>query len=401
MTKAILKLVGSIVLVLVLAVVLQALMPRHIDWSLSYSKNHNSPYGCSLLYDILPAVFDGGNAEVQAVTLYERSIDEKLNAHNLHLFVSASFAPDQRSLDRMMLSLRKGSTVFVSAAGFAKDVWDSVGFRLTWVWASDSSRVHFMAPSSKQHTFLVPGQALTCCFDSLASSATVLACNDDNQPVFVRFAIGEGSLYVCTLPTMFTNYALSDDTLREFSMEVLSKLPNRPPIWDEYYKPKHHDEGSMFRVLFRDSRLKSAYYIVLFTMIVFVALHMKRRERVIPLITPLANSTRDFVTTVGQLYYEHRDSTSMIRRMTQYFFEDLRSRYYIDSLSYNDESVQRVASKCGLPFSDVRELFQELQRESDNVFANDKDVMRMHKRIAEFWKAAANRGAPSTMSESL
>src|SRR6185437_7787947 len=97
--------------------------------------------------------------------------------------------------------------------------------------------------------------------------------------------------------------------------------------WDQYYSVGREDDGSTMRVFLRNTRLRWAFYIAFFGLILFVLYEMKRRQRIIPVIEPLENSTISFVNVVGQVYYEQHDNVNIGNKKIQYFLEHLRTQY--------------------------------------------------------------------------
>ncbi|MEJ7677787.1 MAG: hypothetical protein WKG06_07955 [Segetibacter sp.] len=62
-------------------------------------------------------------------------------------------------------------------------------------------------------------------------------------------------------------------------------------------------------------------------LLLYVLFEMKRRQRIIPVITPLKNSTLDFVKTVASVYYNEKDNNGIADKKVNYFLEFVRSRF--------------------------------------------------------------------------
>src|SRR5579871_5141807 len=92
-------------------------------------------------------------------------------------------------------------------------------------------------------------------------------------------------------------------------------------------------------VLFLNRYLKWAYRIALITVIIFVFFEIKRRQRIIPVIEPLRNSTLDFVRTVGGVYFHQHNNKNIAEKKIQYFFEFIRSHFYLSTVYLDDEFI--------------------------------------------------------------
>ena len=49
----------------------------------------------------------------------------------------------------------------------------------------------------------------------------------------------------------------------------------------------------------------------------------KRRQRVVPIINPLPNTTLDFTKTIGNLYYQEGNHQNIVDKKIIYFLEKI------------------------------------------------------------------------------
>ena len=108
------------------------------------------------------------------------------------------------------------------------------------------------------------------------------------------------------------------------------------------------------RVFFSHASLQWAYYISLFGMVIFVLYEMKRRQRIIPVIEPLKNSTVEFVNVVGQVYYEQRNNMNIAQKKILFFLEHLRTKYYLKTNPLDQEFIERLSQKTGIEATRLR-----------------------------------------------
>jgi len=91
-------------------------------------------------------------------------------------------------------------------------------------------------------------------------------------------------------------------------------------------------------------------------MILFVLFEMKRRQRIIPVIAPLRNTTLDFVQTVGNVYFNQRDNKNIAIKKITYFLEFVRSNFFLSTSNMNDEFIEALSKKTAMKQQDKTKL---------------------------------------------
>src|SRR5205085_7557129 len=129
----------------------------------------------------------------------------------------------------------------------------------------------------------------------------------------------KGNFYLCSTPVFFSNIQLLTLCNNDFAYKALSYLPINDIIWDEYQKQGAEGEDSLLRAVLAHESLKWAYYIALGSVVLFIIFEAKRRQRIIPIIEPLANSTLEFTRTLGNLYLSKGDHKNIAAKKIQYF----------------------------------------------------------------------------------
>jgi hypothetical protein len=123
-------------------------------------------------------------------------------------------------------------------------------------------------------------------------------------------------LYLHTVPVAFTNYFLLKDNNAEYISKVFSYLPAKPSALFGMNIISWVEAGRVhpLRVILTKPALKWAWYTALIGMIIFVIFHAKRRQRIIPVITPPANDSKEFVETVSRVYLNQKHHKNMRRK---------------------------------------------------------------------------------------
>ena len=139
-------------------------------------------------------------------------------------------------------------------------------------------------------------------------------------------------------------------------------------------------------VLFRYPALKAALLTAIFTLLLFVLLEMRRKQRYIPVISKPRNDSLDFVKTIGRLYYDKGDHKNLCRKMAAYFLEHVRNRYKLATGTLDDEFVQHLRFKSDVPEPEIRSIVSFIKYLDDVPVINYKELSEFHKQLESFYK---------------
>ena len=171
-----------------------------------------------------------------------------------------------------------------------------------------------------------------------------------------------------------------------YAAKALSYVKNtRLVVWDEYYS-KGDEERSLMKIFFDHVYLKWAYYITLFGLLLFVVYEMKRRQRVIPVVPPLKNSTVEFVNVIGQLYYEQRNNADIAHKQVLYILTYLREQFQVKTDKLDQEFVERLVRKVGLDEVFAAQFTGYLQLITAKDTVDDNELIELNKLIEKFHK---------------
>jgi len=177
------------------------------------------------------------------------------------------------------------------------------------------------------------------------------------------------------------------DNNAEYTAGALSYIPAGVSaiFWDEYYKQVHSPSLNPFRFLLSDNHLKWAYWIALSTLILYVWFGSKRRQRIIPVMEPLRNSTLDFVNTVGKLYFNQHDNRNIAIKKINYFLEFVRTNFYLSTTLLNSALQDALAKKAYLSKEEIGDLFGAIQEVDQSASVSDRLLLELNKKIDNFY----------------
>lgn len=326
-----------------------------------------------------------------------------------YVFVDDAFELSSSDCRSLLRHVARGNNVFIAAEQFDQHFADTLGFRTApfvrrphlknasaEAFTNDSALFRLSNPTLARQAgrrgFRLPalGSSYRLLPDS-ASPATLLAADTAGRAVLVRVPHGRGHLYLCSVPLAFTNYFVLQPATTNFAFAALSYLPaGRPVWWDEYQKQGRLEEQSLLRVLLAHDALRWALYLSLLGALLFVGVEARRRQRIIPVLRPLPNTTLLFTRTIAGLYRQGGSHLPIAEKKIQLFLEHLRTRFHEPGLDLNDEAArERLAQKTGIARPEVDALVRRINFLLTAPRVSDTELLALNKALNEFRKAAA------------
>jgi hypothetical protein len=376
--------------VFILYLIAQLSQPKQIDWSESLSSADKIPFGTYIVHDRLNDIFPQAKIKDDHEPVYNVITDDSIE-NSSYIIICQQLKLTKYDYRKLTQYLSRGNDVLISAESFDGAIEDNLDVR-TELAMGFVNRV--TKPVSLVSPHLNPTQQYRVdkgctntyftAFDT--ARAVVVGKDTDNKANFIRFKFGKGNLYLTSNPRMFSNYSMLTADGAKYAATVLSYVKNTPTVvWDDYYT-QGSSEASLMRVFFGNRHLQWAYYVTIFSLLLFVLYEMKRRQRIIPVIAPLRNSTVEFVNVIGQLYYEKRNNADIAHKQVVYILAHLRETYHIKTDKFDEDFVERLIGKVGLDEEFARQFAKYLQFIAMLEHVNDDELIGLNKLIEQFYK---------------
>jgi hypothetical protein len=376
-------------LILVVYLVAEYKRPKPIDWTSSLLKTDKIPFGTYILYNQLHDIFPGAGIQSYREPVYNVLSDHGIK-QGTYLIICNSLDLTEYDYGKLTAFINNGNDVFIAASDYGtyfgrklkvetdedyalKQKQDTIQFVNKQL---DTSKLLIVSKELKESYFGA--------FDT--TKAIVLAKNRSGKSTFIKYSFGKGSLYLNTNPHLFTNYNLLNPDGAAYAAKALSYLKNNKTVlWDEYYTMGREGETSLMRVFLRKPALKWAYCITLASLILYVLYQTKRRQNIIPVIEPLANSSTDFVKVVGQVYYEQRNNGNIAQKQATYFLEHIRTKYHLKTTLLNEEFTTSLSQKSGVEIPFLQKLFNQITIIRSGARISDRDLISFNQNIEQFY----------------
>ena len=352
-------------------------------------KTDKGPKGTYVLYEQLTDLFP--NAEIVINHNSPTSRFKYSYEDNQAYFVVAPVVNFMESeVEVIKRFVNNGNVLFISTYYLDNDIADWLGVEVTPnINFRDSTSIY--DPEADEWSNYYIGRVLNAFLSRFDTSTALTTIGKyGSKANCIRLKVGSGYVVLHTQPFMFSNYHLIKKKTKTYTEIIFSSLPNNITTiyWDEYSKGGADGEMAPLKFLMSQPPLKNAFLWALAGLILLVFFSFKRRQRVIPVTTPLVNNSLDMARTVSDMYYYGRRNEVMARKKIAHWFEFLRTKYNIYTSLPPEMFWQSVKMRSGMAEDKVSELRElvELFRNGD-MQVSDVYLVRLNNLIDSFYKS--------------
>lgn len=388
--------IGIVVLLLVSIVVINIYSPKPINWTPTYDTKDKNPFGLYIFDHEISGLLKDNKIQKLNETAYEY-LDANYDADSLvsnykvkGTFLSISEFPyiDKQSLHELFYFASRGNTIFLSMKTFPQELLDSLKIDYQSDFAFSNSVYNWTANPKlgikKYNLIEGMGNNYFSKIDTLTTTILGYQGTTNNRKVnFIKVPYKAGYFYLHTQPAAFTNFHLLKGDHNEYTSQVLSYIPKKDTIfW--YVKNQNGDiaSSSMLRYIISQPTLKSGWFLFLSGMVIFMFFNAKRKQRIVPIIKPLANTTVDFAKTIGNLYFQEGDHDNIIQKKIIYFLERIRQDYLLDTTLLDDNFIKKLQQKSGKEIADIQKVIYLInQHRKQHYTSVESDLLEINTAI--------------------
>ncbi len=383
---------------------------KKLDERLSFRKNDKIPYGTWVAFRSLSGMFPSAAI---VTNRREPGLWEEISADSSQQFfmaVTPRFMPEEYEMRQLIRFVENGNDVFISTREISdaaatllncaindKDIPYYFESNTLVTQKDDSLSLRLSKPYfNTTRNFAYPGRKYDAAFTRV-NEQTVYKLGYDGEGAlnFVQFQAGKGHLYLHLAPLAFGNYFLLHRQNMEYYEQVMSLIPPdvKKIVWDEYFMYKRNQEQernkkSWLKVLSKYPGLKAALITAFLTLLLYLLLEMRRKQRIIPVVAKPKNDSLDFVKTIGRLYYDKSDHKNLCRKMGTYFLEHVRNRYKLPTGNLDEAFIQQLQFKTGAAEKEIRGIVSFIKYVEDSPAVTAADVSAFHQQLESFYKNA-------------
>lgn len=394
MNRKLILYIAFLVLVTGLVIVVDANKPRPINWRPTYAVKDKIPLGLYVLDKEAPALFKGSTLTRFATTPYEYfdplyNYEEKqYDAKGTFLNISETSELDRESVKELIYFAEHGNTVFLSSKQLPQQLLDTLGIKMNSMFTfKDSVALSFADKRAGNKKYYINEGVGLSYFDSVQPATTkVLGYQEagaKQHANFIRVTFGNGRFVLHTQPAAFSNFHLLKGNHHEYAQKLAAYIKPGDIYWHAWQFPGGRSgvSSSPLRYILSQPALKAALYIGLLGLLVFIFFNAKRKQRIIPVVVPLKNTTVDFTKTIGNLYYQEGSHHTIIDKKIIYFLEKIRNEYLIDTYSLDDAFIEKLHLKTGRPLEEIRNIIRIIIIHRHKFESTEADVIEVNNAI--------------------
>lgn len=394
------------------------------NWTESYKEKSKDPYGTFVVHGFLEKYFpDNPLHDINSSVLEELPANEGDVKAN-YVFVGEGLYMDTSDVDQLLSFVEKGNNAFISSKSIPYDLMFYVYYEECndYFWDDYTSfrdslgRFNMLHDSLKSEMdfdfkFIKKGKALSYEWHFIDS---VFFCDEDysfiqlgtinrSQVNFAKIKYGEGYFYLHTNPIAFSNIQLLDEVGMHYANKVFSHLDEGPIYWDTYSRVREavsrrrnsmrdlnperelSGEGPLNYILDQPP-LAWAWYLLLASAFLYLLFRAKRSQRIIPVYEGNKNTSLEFISTIGSLYFLQNDHKKLSIQKMKLFLAHVRNRYNITTKEINEKFVKKLCQKSEVPEEVINKILEFYQNIKGSTFISDKTLIDFHQALEVFYK---------------
>ncbi len=396
----------------------------NFNWTEDYREKSKEPYGTFVVHGLLDKYFPAHELKDIGSSVEKELPTEEGTEKANYVFVGEGLYMDTSDVDQLLAFVEKGNNALIASKSIPYDLmfyvyyeecndyfWDD------YVHIQDSmGRFNMLHDSLKSEMdidfrFIKKGKADSYKWHYIDS---VYFCEEDYSFIrlgtvngdkvnFAKIKYGEGYFYFHTNPIAFSNIQLLDEVGLEYASKVFSHLDEGPIYWDTYSRVRESvsrrrnsmrelnperelsGEGPLDYILDQPS-LTWAWYLLLACGFLYLLFRAKRSQRIIPVIEGNQNTSLEFISTIGSLYFLQNDHKKLSIQKMKLFLGHVRNRYSITTKEINEEFVKKLSIKSEVPEKVINKILEFYQNIKGSTFISDKTLIDFHQALEMFYK---------------
>jgi len=376
------------VIILLLSIVLFVFVewakPREISWKTSFSSHDKMPYGTYVLAHMLPQLFPGKQMTVNKTNYYELINDS--TSGNM-IIIHKEFVTDSYSVDALLGFVADGGEIFISAFEFEQMLLDTLGLDIEYdySWKENKIDFNFVDSNLKNDTnYSIKYQYSSYFNTDSCNNYEAIGSFKNGHVNFIKIHFGNGTLFLNTIPLAFTNYNILAGNTVHYVEKSFSLMKIDNIVWDEFLQNHQAQNKSILQFIANNPSLRVAYYLSTILLILFAVFYGKRRQKLIPIVEPLKNTSLDFVDTISKLYLQQQKHHDIANKLILYFLDYNYLRYKIRSRNLDEVLIKKLSLRSGKNEGEVRSLIVLMQDYKKATKINSTQLLDLNKKIENF-----------------
>ncbi len=408
------------VIILGLFIYLQPDNEKVYDWREHYKENKDDPYGTNIIHDLIKNASPDNFKDLHSSI--SKSLPDSTETEANYVFIGEGLYLDTADVNQLITFATGGNNVFISSKVIPYDLmyyvyytqcndayWDeyeefadttvtfnfnhpdlkdSAGFEFTYIYNND------LAPYSWNYI----DSAYFC---EETYSFIPLGSMNEQYINFVKMPIGNGAFYLHTAPIAFSNIQLLDENGLNYANKIFTHLSDGPFFWDaksrvekrvaqaannNFNQDRRLSDKSPLKYILQQPPLAWAWYILLSLAFLYLLFRAKRKQRVIPVLAKNENTSLEFISTIGSLYFMQQDHRRLSLQKVKLFYAYVRNHYNLSTSDINENFANNLATRSELPLSLINNIIRFAKNVESSNFVSEKTLIDFHTETERFYQ---------------
>lgn len=370
---------------------------RKTNWNNNFEQLSKDPFSLYLAYQSFPFLFPAAKTEHLKSSFRMKTLGYQLRKQggtSLIMMIGNNVQFEEGETDSLFAFAEQGHQILISAASIDPHLLEQLNVRRSYNSLNGDKSVQQLFLKDRNGAALPfsskyrSGHSLHGYFEYIDTSSHrfyTLGMNGDHEPDCIVFAVGKGKIFLHATPVAFTNFFLLQQNNYQYLNMLFSNIAE--PVGHVYLCSFNTREQSFsdWGVIWNNKATRLALLLSLFALAVYILFEMKRRQKVIPIIAPLENSSVAFVETIGRLYYNKKNHTNLAEKMVQHFLDFVRSNYYLNTNNLDQEFIRNLAAKSGNEVARADTLVYHIKEVQQGAKADEAFLYSLYNQIRDFY----------------
>jgi len=396
------------------------------DWSENYEEDSKDPYGTFVIHEMLNNYFPNKKlTDIEYDLAAELPLDSLGTAETAnYVFVGESMFLDSADVSQLMKFVQEGNNAFISSKTIPYDMmfeiyydecngnpWDEYYSFVDSSVVFNFIHQQFEKEKGFKYNFIHQNKKAEYGWHYIDS---VYFCEEDFSFIelgtlnerrinFAKKEYGDGAFYLHTTPIAFANIQMLDKVGVDYSNKVFSHLAEGDIYWDAYsretegvgraYNSRGRGGGSRsiaseesLKYILAQPSLASAWYLTLGMGLLYLFFRAKRRQRIIPVLEENKNTSFEYISTIGSLYFLKNDHKKLCGQKMKLFLSFIRDKYNISTSTLDDEFRQKLTAKSEISLTLIDKILGMHQNISTSSFVSEQTLIDFHLMVDDFYK---------------
>lgn len=390
---------------IILCIACTCLFSCRTNWRENYDSKSKNPFGTYILHQEMKSLFE--ESKVKDITKYFDDFYYDPNTDFLDItgtsYISIrdkNYNFDDETLDALINHVEAGNSVFIAYNHFDDGLNNLLEIETV---NSDSTSAYFSSTlKDLSGSLKLTGNDKVYEYDRNlrfhyiadynSETTEVLGTierDGESNPCFIQVKYNNGSIFLHTQPIAFTNYFLLKKENAEYTEKVFSKVGHSlVTYWDDSPKYKRNTDNSnketALSFFMKHTTLRWSLLTGLFGLTAFILVNMRRKQRPIPNIEPLKNTTVEFTRTMANLYKKENNPKILIDKKISFFLHAVRQQYLLDTSRLDQQFIEKLAAKSGNSTKQTSILIKAISRLKELQTCEEYELIRLNKLIENF-----------------